>query len=189
MSKRPARKAGLKSWAAQAIPKLVAMGRDAEAEQLRDEAAAVNLSDRMGEAARTLLRHFQRLHKLPQTGVFNTATVKALAPYTPTVTRSFGIGTTWHAITHGGVRTRGAVKYIVLHDMEFSSLSAAEVLGSLSQSRSYGASPQYGVDNDSIQQYLPLTVIGWHCTSFNNTTVGIEQSGYAANTRETFQSG
>jgi hypothetical protein len=93
----------------------------------------------------------------------------------------------YHAVNHGGSRALSSIKYIVLHDMEYTDLAnAAEALGRMSAGSGYGASPHYGVDNDSIQEYLPISYVGWHTTSFNSTTVGIEQAGRAANSRATW---
>ena len=52
--------------------------------------------------------------------------------------------------------TAGSKKLIVIHDMEVDApKTAAESVGNYFEMQSSGGSTQYGVDNDSIQQYLP----------------------------------
>lgn len=91
------------------------------------------------------------------------------------------------AILRGGKRSLNAIDWIVIHDGELylddaggpKVDNAAEAMGNYFHSQAV-ASPHYGVDNDSIRQYCPLEIVGYHCTAFNTNTVGIEQGGRAA---------
>lgn len=134
----------------------------------------------VGSACRSALKLYQSAKKLPVTGKFDAKTLAALFP----LKRSFTIGSTWHAVTHGGVRSTKSIRQIILHSMEYQGDTAAEALGRLSCSRAYGASPHFGIDDDSLQQYLPITVVGWHAQGANTCTIGIEQAGYARWSRE-----
>lgn len=188
MSQKPARKAALLAWAKQAAPKLAAKGRAEEAATLLAEASDVTLADRMGKPARTLLAHFQRLHGLAETGSFNRRTVRALRPWMPKVKKRYRIGESFRAVAHGGIRSLKSIRNPVVHCMQYDDTSlpdgSAEALGGLTESRSYGASPHFGIDDDSIQQYLPLRFVGWHAQGDNVTTYGIELAGYAHWTRK-----
>lgn len=188
MSQKPARKAALRKWASKAAKKLAAAGRAEEAADLLAEASEMTLADKMGEPARVLLRHFQRSHGLAETGTFNTKTLRALRKYMPKVQKRYKIGQSWHAVTHGGLRSLRSIRNPIVHSMEYDQTGkpdgSAEALGRLSESSSYGASPHYGIDDDSIQQYLPLRFIGWHAQGDNTTTYGIELAAYAHWTRK-----
>lgn len=96
----------------------------------------------------------------------------------------YAIKRDFQAVTFGEERLLPSIKYIVLHSMEYrGTKDAAEALGRMVENPSYGASPHFGIDNNSIQQYLPLNRTGWHCTNFNYPTVGIEMAGCADNSR------
>jgi len=188
MSLKPARKAGLKKWSYQAAKKLADKSRAEEAATLLAESSDVTLADKMDTPARVLVKHFQTLHGLPATGLFDRKTARLLKPYMPKVKKRYRIGESWHAVTHGGIRSLKSIRNPIVHSMEYDQTGkpdgSAEALGRLSESRSYGASPHYGIDDDSIQQYLPLRFVGWHAQGDNQTTYGIELAGYAHWTRK-----
>lgn len=99
----------------------------------------------------------------------------------------YKIRSDYRAAKHGGTRSLAAVKYIVVHDGELyisGGAADAEAMGRYFAGGSVVASPHFGVDNDTIQCYLPITTVGWHCTSFNSPTIGIEQGGRASWSRK-----
>lgn len=91
------------------------------------------------------------------------------------------IGTSFHAFHHSGTRALSSIRLVVLHDMEdVHYLSAAENTGRWFASRASAGSAHYGTDNDSIERYLPLTVVPWGAPGANTDGVHIEQMGRAA---------
>ena len=143
------------------------------------------LNTRKGSAYREMIARFQASSGLSPSGTMNRATYLKLVQKTGP---RYKILKSYHAIHFGKWRRVGSIRYTVLHDMEFAGDTAAEALGRMSESASYPASPHFGIDDDSIQQYLALSRIGWHCTSFNTQTVGIEQAGYASYTERQWKS-
>jgi len=86
----------------------------------------------------------------------------------------------YHATHSSGLRPIKALRFIVLHDMENTAYnSAAENTGAWFENRASGGSSNYGVDNNSIQQYLDLGVTPWGAPSVNYDGVHIEQMGRA----------
>ena len=86
-----------------------------------------------------------------------------------------------HAVHHSATRSLTAIHLIVLHDMENTSYDdAAENTGSWFANLASGGSTQYGVDNDSIRQYLSDNVIPWGAPYANTDGVHIEQMGRAS---------
>ena len=87
---------------------------------------------------------------------------------------------------HGGPRSLDDIDWFVVHDGELYLVSAgahpvdsaAEAMESYFHNNRV-ASPQGGVDNDSIVRYLANDIVGYHCTNFNSYTVGWEQGGRA----------
>lgn len=85
-----------------------------------------------------------------------------------------------------GWAERTTIDVIVLHSAEIGEFhSSAEGLG---QAFKLGmpkpASSHYGVDDDSIQQYVRDKDIAFHAPGVNTRSLGIEQAGYAKQTRE-----
>lgn len=78
------------------------------------------------------------------------------------------------------------VRWIVLHSMEAAeSSSMAERLGSyFARLSGRTASAHYGVDNDSVVQYVPDDEVAYHAAGLNEQSIGIEQAGTAHQTRE-----
>lgn len=90
----------------------------------------------------------------------------------------------FHATHHSGARRFSAIKFIVLHDMENASYkAAAENTGSWFRQRASGGSTNFGVDNDSIQQYLGIGTIPWGAPGLNTDGLHIEQMGIASWTK------
>lgn len=86
----------------------------------------------------------------------------------------------YKAYHHSGSRPASAIRLIVLHDMEVTAYTeAAEAVGRYFATRAAGGSTQYGVDNDSIQQYLSELVIPWGAPYANTSGIHIEQMGRA----------
>lgn len=86
----------------------------------------------------------------------------------------------YHATHHSGARLFSAIKYIVVHDIESANFkAAAENCGHWFEQRASGGSATYGVDNDSLQQYLGLGTIPWGAPYVNTNGVHIEQMGLA----------
>jgi hypothetical protein len=95
----------------------------------------------------------------------------------------------YHAVHHSGLRPLSAIDFIVLHDMESTNPGgAAEGAGSWFENFASGGSTHYGVDNNSIQQYLALGVICWGAPGANTNGVHIEQMGAARWTRDQWMS-
>lgn len=89
------------------------------------------------------------------------------------------------ALRQSGTRRLAVVEWIVWHDMESANLTgAAEGVGSWFRNHQVEASTHYGVDNNSIQQYLNLTTIPWGAPGANLNGVHIEQMGLARWDRE-----
>lgn len=80
--------------------------------------------------------------------------------------------------------SRRRVDRIVLHTMETPETpTIAERLGAWwSGTTAPKSSAHYGVDTDSIRQYVLDEDIAWHAAGDNTNTIGIEQAGYAAQT-------
>jgi len=98
---------------------------------------------------------------------------------------SFTIRRDYHAVHHSGLRPLSAIDFIVLHDMEVTAYdTAAEAVGRYFEMLASGGSTHYGVDNDSIQQYLALGVICWGAPGANTNGVHIEQMGKASWSRD-----
>lgn len=90
----------------------------------------------------------------------------------------------YHAIRDSGYRTLASIDWFVLHDMENADPDdAAEETGAWFENRAVQASTHYGIDNDSIQQYLGINVIPWGAPGANKNGIHIEQMGKASWTR------
>lgn len=86
----------------------------------------------------------------------------------------------YRAVHSSGSVPKSAKKLIVIHDMEVDApLTAAEAVGSYFSRGSSGGSTQYGIDNNSIQQYLPPTAVPWGAPYCNTQGIHIEQMGKA----------
>lgn len=84
----------------------------------------------------------------------------------------------YRAIRCAGSVRKTAKTRIVLHSMESTNQSgAAEGTGSWFENRSCQGSTQYGVDENSIQQYLPDLAIPWGAAQLNTNGIHIEQMG------------
>lgn len=93
----------------------------------------------------------------------------------------------YKAVHHGGSRPASAIKHIVLHSIESTNATgAAEGAGSWFEQQASGGSTQYGVDDDSIQQYLSDLVMPWGAAGLNDSGVHIEQMGTASWSRATW---
>jgi len=131
--------------------------------------------DSFGDPAKALLKHIQEHAKLRPSGVLNANTMRILG-----LLPSYHIEHDYHAIHHSGTRPLSAVNFIVLHDMEANHPNtAAEAVGNYFEMAASGGSAHYGVDNNSIQQYLGLNIVAWGAPSTNYDGVHIEQMGLA----------
>jgi hypothetical protein len=93
----------------------------------------------------------------------------------------YSIRRDYHAVHHSGTRPLSAIDLIVLHDIESTNQTgAAEGAGSWFENQASGGSTQYGIDNDSIQQYLADNVICWGAPYANTNGLHIEQMGVAS---------
>lgn len=136
-----------------------------------------------GSAAR-LLKAIQQHLGLKPTGVWSAAVQSALFPTDPHV-----ILHAYHADHTSGTRPLSAVWWYVLHDMENTNhTKAAEETGAFFERGSSTGSTHFGVDNDSIQQYLPLGAVPWGAPYANSNGVHIEQMGSAAWSRDQWMS-
>jgi len=89
------------------------------------------------------------------------------------------------ALRESGTRKLSVIEWCVLHDMESTNLTgAAEGTGAWFQNHQVQASTHYGIDNNSIQQYLNLTTIPWGAPGANLNGIHYEQMGKASWTRE-----
>lgn len=83
------------------------------------------------------------------------------------------------ALATSGRRSQ-RVRLIVLHSMEAPERpTMAEDLGGY-WSRNRVASSHFGVDNNSIVQYVDIGEVAWHAGGVNAFSVGIEQAGTAS---------
>ena len=94
----------------------------------------------------------------------------------------YPILTTYQPAVHqSGKRPLSAIRIIVLHDMEDTNYkAAAEDTGRWFENAASGGSSNFGIDNNSIQRYLPLDVIPWGAPGANTQGVHIEQMGAAS---------
>jgi len=84
-----------------------------------------------------------------------------------------------------GKRSLSAIRLLCLHSIESTNLrGAAEGAGAWFEDRRSAGSAHYGVDNDSIQRYLPLERIPWAAPWANLAGIHYEQMGRAAWTRK-----
>lgn len=84
-----------------------------------------------------------------------------------------------------GPRTKGAIRLIVIHDMEAPETknTAENVARWFAGSTAPQASAHYCCDNDSTVQCVRDADIAWHAPGANANGIGIELSGYAKQTR------
>lgn len=137
-----------------------------------------------GDGFRTDLRTFKLQEMGLDSAKIDKATVKRLKKWLPvSAAKKYKIQTDYSAITHGGWRRIADINQIVLHSVEGADLSGAdsiaEAVGRMTESPSYGASPHFTVDRDSIQRHLIITKVGWQAAGDNTDTIGIEQAGFA----------
>jgi len=144
-----------------------------------------------GPRTEAATKAYQVRRGLPVTGVVDAATRAlvdptlfatpgpvapdgALPPITFVQARDYGWG------------NRTAIDIIVLHSAEIGEFhSSAEALGhAFRLGMPKPASCHYGVDDDSIQQYVKDKDIAFHAPGVNGRSLGIEQAGYAKQTRE-----
>jgi hypothetical protein len=94
----------------------------------------------------------------------------------------YPILTTYQPAVHqSGKRPLSDIRIIVLHDMEDTNYkAAAEDTGRWFENAASGGSSNFGIDDDSIQRYLPLDVIPWGAPGANTQGVHIEQMGAAS---------
>ena len=110
-----------------------------------------------------------------------TEVTPAPAPKPAAKPKAFSIQHDYHAAHHSGNRSLSAIHFIVLHDMENTSFdNAAENVGAYFEMQASGGSTHFGVDDNSIQQYLSHEVIPWGAPYANTTGVHIEQMGKAS---------
>lgn len=77
------------------------------------------------------------------------------------------------------------VLQIVVHSAECGETSNADRgVGTWFQNPASKVSAHYGVDNDSITQYVDEAHVAWHASQVNDWTIGIELAGKANQTRE-----
>ena len=87
----------------------------------------------------------------------------------------------YKAVHHSGNVAKGTKKVIVIHSMEVDAPNtAAEAVGSYFSRASSGGSTQFGIDNNSIQQYLSPTAVAWGAPGCNTQGIHIEQMGKAS---------
>ena len=97
------------------------------------------------------------------------------------VRRLYTIRHDYTALRTSGTRELSRIRLIVLHSAE--ALSAEAVGRWFADPRAQG-SAHFGVDQDSIQRYLPLRAVPWGAPGVNSDGVHIEQCGYARWTRD-----
>lgn len=79
-----------------------------------------------------------------------------------------------------GPRSRGPVRYVVVHDMEApEGPLTAENVGRWFQNPASTGSTQYGVDNNSRVQYVREADIAWGAPGLNHNGIHVELAGYA----------
>lgn len=95
----------------------------------------------------------------------------------------------YHATHYSGARSFSVLKYIVVHDIESANYkAAAENCGAWFENRASKGSSNYGIDNNSLQQYLGLGTIPWGAPSVNTNGIHIEQMGLATWTNAQWRS-
>jgi len=82
-----------------------------------------------------------------------------------------------------GPRSRGPVRYVVVHDMEApEGPLTAENVGRWFQNPASSGSTQWGVDNNSRVQYVREADIAWGAPGLNHNGIHVELAGYARQT-------
>lgn len=108
-------------------------------------------------------------------------TPELVASLFPNLLPEYAIHDDYHAVHKSGTRSLSSVRLIVLHDMESTAYdTAAEGVGNYFEMASSGGSTNYGVDNNSIQCYLPDNIIPWGAPYANTRGLHIEQMGKAS---------
>jgi hypothetical protein len=142
------------------------------------------INPRKGQAFRELLGRFKTMEMGVVGSKIDGPTRIALKKYTPpSVQKKYKIGTLYRAIHHSGLRNPKQIERICIHCTQYDDPKTpdkgAEILGGMTQTKSYQASPHCGIDDDSIQQYLPPTYRGWQVLGDNAESIGIEFFGFA----------
>jgi hypothetical protein len=133
-----------------------------------------------GGPAEHLLMQVQTVLGEPRTGVWTPGVQTAVC-----VQPSRRILERYHALRESGSRRLSEVHLYVLHDMENADeFKAAEETGSFFESRTAQGSSHFGVDDDTIEQYMRLTEIPWGAPRANTDGIHIEQMGLAAWSRQ-----
>lgn len=144
-----------------------------------------------GPRTEAATKAFQVRRGLPESGVVDAAT---RAVVDPTLFAASGpalpdVGLPPIAFLQArdyGWAERTSIDVIVLHSAEIGEFhSSAEGLGrAFNIGMPKPASTHYGVDDDSIMQYVRDKDIAFHAPGVNGRSLGIEQAGYAKQTRE-----
>jgi N-acetylmuramoyl-L-alanine amidase-like protein/putative peptidoglycan binding protein len=134
---------------------------------------------------------FQARRGLPMTGVVDAATRALIDPTLFASPGPIALNGALPPISFVQARDYGwgnrtAIDIIVLHSAEIGEFhSSAEALGhAFRLGMPKPASCHYGVDDDSIQQYVKDKDIAFHAPGVNTRSLGIEQAGYAKQTRD-----
>ena len=134
---------------------------------------------------------YQLRRGLPGSGIVDAATRALIDPTLFAAPGPVVLAGTLPPITFVQARDYGwaertAIDIIVLHSAEIGEFhSSAEALGhAFKLGMPKPASCHYGVDDDSIQQYVKDKDIAFHAPGVNGRSIGIEQAGYAKQTRD-----
>lgn len=134
-------------------------------------------------------RVFQARRGLPMTGTVDDVTRAALDPalFAAPVPAATGLPPiAFVPARHFGWASRTAIDVIVLHSAEVGEFhsSAESVAAFFKNGPPKPASAHYCVDDDSIVQCVRDKDIAFHAPGVNQRSLGIEQAGYAKQTRE-----
>jgi hypothetical protein len=149
----------------------------------------ITVDGQFGDQSQRATRAFQSRRALTVTGVVDAATRAVVDPTlfvdpSPIVTTGLPTIAFVQARDFGWAE-RTAIDVIVLHSAEVGEFhSSAEAVAAYFKAPIKPSSAHYVVDDDSIVQCVKDKDIAFHAPGVNQRSIGIEQAGYAKQTRE-----
>lgn len=150
----------------------------------------ITVDGQFGPLTAASTKVYQARRTLPETGIVDAVTRALVDPtlFAPPAPESVGAlpSIAFLQARDYGWAQRTSIDVIVLHSAEIGEFhSSAEALGqAFKNGLPKPASSHYGVDDDSIMQYVRDRDIAFHAPGVNQRSLGIEQAGYAKQSRE-----
>lgn len=152
----------------------------------------LRVDGQFGPITERATKAYQAVRKLPVTAIVDAATRLSIpsslfvapSPVVPPPGLSLPPIAFFQARDYR-VAQRTKIDQIVIHSAETGEWhSTAEAIGHYFKRPLFTSSAHYGVDDDSICQYVRDKDVAWHAPGVNPTSLGIEQAGYAKQTRD-----